>query len=179
MINILIKAIPYLSSVIIISLFLLTRIVCTYFIITWLLYIPIIVVEGGMKPKPLSRSRDLIRKTWWRVFGTIFILKILLRAITLIFVVSFVLLLSSLGLMGDTPLLKIVEYVLRFDIGFLGSDPPLFDTKSIFYIILVSLYAVIGILTKPLYAITITLMYFNQRIRREGFDIEMTALQRI
>jgi len=33
-----------------------------------------------------------------------------------------------------------------------------------------------GILTRPIFAIGITLIYFNQCIRREGSDSEMAAL---
>ena len=174
--NIMVEAISYLPPVVILSLYLLTHFVCIYFIITWLLYAPVIVVEGSRKPKPMNRSRDLMKKTWWRVFSIIFMLKILLRSIRLIFIVSFVLLLSSIGLMGDAPVLEIVEYVFRSDIGLYSGSLP-FDSKSISYVIHMSLYTVIGILIKPLYAITITLIYFNQRVRREGFDIEMVALQ--
>ncbi|RKU36333.1 hypothetical protein C6496_13835 [Candidatus Poribacteria bacterium] len=169
--------IRYFSMVILISLLLLTQIVRTYFLIIWQLYAPVIVVEGSMKPKPMRRSRALIRKSWWRVFGTIFTLKILLRAIRIIFVVSFVLLLGMFGLMGDAPVWDIVEYVLRSSIGFLSGKPPPFQSGSTSYIILMSLYSVIGILIKPLHAIAITLIYFNQRVKREGFDIEMKISQ--
>lgn len=175
--DIMFAGIRYFSVVTLISLVLLTQIVRTYFLITWQLYAPVIVVEGSMKPKPMRRSRDLIRKAWWRVFGTIFTLKILLRAIRIIFVVSFVLLLGSFGLMGDAPVLKIAEYVLRSSIGFLSGKPPPFEVGSTSYIILISLYSVIGVLIKPLHAIAITLIYFNQRVKREGFDIEMKISQ--
>ncbi len=171
-----ILAISYLSPVIIFSVYLLTYSVTTYFEITWKVYVPVIVVEGGMKPKPLRRSRDLIRKAWWRVFGTIFTLNILLRAIRLIFVSSFVLLLGLIGLMGDAPVLDIVEYVLRSSVGLFSGDPPI-ESGSTPYVILRSLRIVAGVLTRPLFAITIMVIYFNQRVKREGFDIEMTASQ--
>ena len=150
-------------------------IVTFYFRIKWCLYAPSIVVEGSQNIKPIRRSCELIRKAWWRVCGTILTLSILLRAISLIFVVSFVLLLGSFGLMGEAPLLDILEYVLRSNVGFYSGDPPPFDSKSTPYAILMTWYTVIEVLTKPLYAITITLIYFNQRVRREGFDIEMAA----
>ena len=169
--------IRYFSVVTLISLLLLTLIVRTYFLITWQLYAPVIVVEGSMKPKPMRRSRALIRKSWWRVFGTIFTLKILMRAIRIIFVVSFVLLLGMFGLMGDAPVLEIAEYVLRSSVGFFSGKPSPFQSGSTSYIILMSLYSVIGVLTTPLHAIAITLIYFNQRVRREGFDIEMKISQ--
>lgn len=175
--DIIIAGIRYLSEVTVIALPLLTFIVCTYFRINWQLYAPVIAVEGSMKPKPLRRSRDLIRKAWWRVFGTIFTLRILLRAIRLIFVVSFVLLLGLLGLMGEAPVLDIVEYVLRSAVGLFSSKPSPFHSGSTSYTILLCLYTVIGVLIKPLFAVTITVIYFNQRVKREGFDIEMTASQ--
>ena len=172
--NIMMATVSHLSVVIILSFYLLIFIVCIYIEIKWQLYVSVIVVEGGMKPKPLRRSRDLIRKSWWRVFGTIFTLNILLRTIRLIFVVSFVLLLGMFGLMGDAPVLDIVEYVLRSDVGLFSGDPP-FESGSTPYAILRSLRIVAGVLTRPLFAITILVIYFNQRVKREGFDIEMTA----
>lgn len=168
-------AILHLSTLITICLFLLTIAVSIYFQITWLLYVPVIVVEGSMKPKPLRRSRALLRKSWWRVFGTIIAFRILLRIITVIFVVSFVIVFSLLGLMGDSPVFDIVEYVLRSTVGFYSDEPPPFDSESTANAILRALYTVIGVLTEPLYAITITLIYFNQRVRREGFDIELMS----
>ena len=159
------------------SLYLLTYSVTTYFEITWQVYVPVIVVEGGMKPKPLSRSRELIRKSWWRVFGTIHTLSILLRAIGLIFVVSFVLLLGMFGLMGDAPVWDIVEYVLRSSVGYFSGKPLPFELGSTTDIILMCLRIVAAVLTKPLFAITIMVIYFNQRVKREGFDIEMKISQ--
>lgn len=157
------------------SLSLLTYSVTTYFEITWQVYVPVIVVEGGMKPKPLRRSRDLIRKSWWRVFGTIHTLSILLRAIHLIFVVSFVLLLGMFGLMGDASVWDIVEYVLRSSVGYFSGKPLPFELGSTTDVILISLRIIASVLTTPLFAITIMVIYFNQRVKREGFDIEMTA----
>ena len=175
--NFMMAAALHLPLAIVFSLYLLTYIVTTYFEITWQVYVPVIVVEGGMKPKPLSRSRDLIRKSWWRVFGTIYTLNILLRAIRLIFVVSFVLLLGIFGLMGDAPVWDIVEYELRSSVGLFSGKPLPFEIGSTTHVILMSLRIVAGVLTKPLFAITIMVIYFNQRVRREGFDIEMAASQ--
>lgn len=174
--NIMMAVVSHLPAIIILSFYLLIFIVCLYFETTWEVYVPVIVVEGGMKPKPLRRSRDLIRKSWWRVFGTIFTLSILLRAIRLIFVVSFVLLLGLFGLMGDAHVLDIVEYVLRSVVGLSSGEPP-FESGSTPYAILRSLRIVARVLTRPLFAITIMVIYFNQRVKREGFDIEMTASQ--
>ena len=76
--------------------------------------------------------------------------------------------------MGDAPVLEIVEYVLRSSIGFSTGEPPPFKSGSTSSVILASLYVIIGVLIRPLYAITITLIYFNQRAKREGFDIEQS-----
>ena len=57
LIIVMVATVSFFSSTIILSLYLLIFIVCTYFQITWQMYAPVIVVEGRTKTKPLSRSR--------------------------------------------------------------------------------------------------------------------------
>ena len=79
--------------------------------------------------------------------------------------------------MGDAPVWDIVEYELRSSVGLFSGKPLPFEIGSTTHVILMSLRIVAGVLTKPLFAITIMVIYFNQRVRREGFDIEMAASQ--
>ena len=55
--------------------------------------------------------------------------------------------------------------------GSFDSRPPLFYTISV--VIRLVVYAI----SFPIWIIGITLLYFNQRIRIEGFDIEMQVTQ--
>ena len=142
------------------------------------MYPPAIVFEDSvnhsMELKPLSRSKALIKNSWWRIFGTFFALKTLLRAIRLVCVVSAVLIIGACGFMENT--LKVAEYAIRSETGlFYGYTFPSikFTTRTLLW----GLKTATGIITEPIFAIGITLIYFNQRIRREGSDSEMTALQ--
>lgn len=171
---------PIISLTAYIITYLLIYLVCTYFLTTWRLYPPAIVVEGGvespMKLKPISRSKVLVKNSWWRIFGTLFALKTLLRFIRAICVVSAVLIIGACGLLGKENTLKVVEYAIRSEVrlywGYTFSS-----FKPTTYTILWILNTATGILTKPILAIGITSIYFNQRVQREGFDIKMIASQ--
>ncbi|MDE0314746.1 MAG: hypothetical protein OXM61_07590 [Candidatus Poribacteria bacterium] len=165
--DILDAGVPRLSIVILITGFALFYLGCYYFEITWCLYVPIICVEHNSKPKPLSRSHKLIQKAWWRVFGTIFTLRILLRTIRIIFVVSFIILFGAFGLLGDSSVAEIVEFQLRSEIGLYSGKPLPYEVNSTPFNIIVWLRIVIGTLIRPLYPIAVTLIYFNQRSKQE------------
>ncbi len=171
--------VPIVSLTVYIIAYGLIYLVCIYFLTTWRLYPPAIVFEGSVesptKIEPLSRSKELIKNSWWRIFGTLFALKTLLRTIRLICVVSAVLIIGTFGLLEKENTLKVAEYVIRSETGlFWGYTFPSINSTT--HIILWGLKTATGILTKPIFTIGITLIYFNQRVRREEFDSEMTAL---
>ena len=95
--------VPIVSLTVYIIAYGLIYLVCIYFLTTWRLYPPAIVFEGSVesptKIEPLSRSKELIKNSWWRIFGTLFALKTLLRTIRLICVVSAVLIIGTFGLL--------------------------------------------------------------------------------
>ena len=95
----------------------------------------------------LSRSRQLIKRMWWRVFG----IQILLFILTLIFMF---LPLFTLGML----------------IGIFNLDIP--STTTLISYIIESILRIIAI---PIPLIGATLLYFDLRIRKEAFDIEMMA----
>ena len=149
--------------------YVLIYLICIYFLTTWRLYPPAIVVEGSVespkKIEPLSRSKKLIKNSWWRIFGTIFALKTLLRAIRLICVVSAVLIIGACGIMENT--LKIAEYAIRSETGlYWGYTFP--SIKPATHAILWGLKTATRILTNPIFAIGITLIYFNQCNKQES-----------
>ena len=165
---------PFVSYTAHITAFLLIYLACTYFITTWRLYPPAIVVEGSVessiKLKPLGRSTELFKNSWWRIFGTLIAIKTLLRAICIICVVSIVLILGTFGLLGRENTQTIAEYAFRYAAGFYwGYTFPavMFRTRMIMWI----LYSATGIITIPIFAIGITLIYFNQRQKQENDGI--------
>ena len=138
-----------------------------YFSIRWGLYPLPVLFEGATARNALRRSTELVKGTWWRVLG-------IMVAVTLIyFMINFILEVSSgflLSWMGVTE--------IETPTGFWDTLRQLFfPTPSeigwFSYTIrrLVSLS--ITALTMPISIIGSTLLYFDLRIRKEAFDIEM------
>ena len=138
-----------------------------YFSFRWGLYSLPVLFEGTTARNALRRSTELVKGTWWRVFG-------IMLAVSLIsFMIFFILEASSgffLSWMGVTE--------AEEPTGLLDTLRQLFiPTPSeigwFSYTIrrLVSLS--ISALTMPISIIGSTLLYFDLRIRKEAFDIEM------
>ncbi len=162
---------PIVSLTVYIIAYVLIYLVCIYFLTTWRLYPPVIIVEGNiespMKIKPLRRSNKLVKNAWWRIFGTFFALKTLLRAIRLVCVVSAVLIIGACGFIENT--LIVAEYAIRSETGlFWGYTFPSikFTTRTLLW----GLKTATGIITEPIFAIGITLIYFNQKNKQESQD---------
>lgn len=166
---IIVSSIPYLSAVIALFLLLLSYVVMIYYLITWGLYLPVIIVEGYMKAKPLRRSRDLMRKSRLRVFFTFFSLWMLMEIVRTIFVASFVILIGMLGFLGDYSLSEIVKFVLSITHSLFKNEISS-DSVSPIYQIIKSWHFVIRMFLYPLFAIMVTVIYFNQRVKLEEFD---------
>lgn len=66
-----------------------------------------------------------------------------------------------------------IYILLRFLMFFIGNSVyGLNDPRGIFHLLYQILSAVAGTLIAPIYPIALTLFYYDQRIRKEGFDIE-------
>ncbi|RKU19289.1 hypothetical protein C6500_11355 [Candidatus Poribacteria bacterium] len=138
-----------------------------YFSVRWGLYSLPVLFEGTTARNALRRSTELVKGTWWRVFG------MMLAIFLIYFMINFILEVSSgflLSWMGVTE--------TEAPTGFLDTLRQLFlPTPSeigwFSYTIrrLVSLS--ISALTMPISVIGSTLLYFDLRIRKEAYDIEM------
>ncbi len=124
------------------------------------------VFEEKSAVRALKRSSELVKGGWWRVFGMmigIFLLVFFVQSI-LQFCLLFVLgLTQTMGGDGD-----FVEMLRSMFI------PQMTTWKElVIYSIQNFLSLAITCLMLPVGVIGATLVYFDQRIRREGFDIEM------
>jgi hypothetical protein len=108
---------------------------------------PALVCEKAGPLRSIGRSWELTKDNWWRVFGT------LLVVIILIFVISI-----ALG-------------------GVLGAV--LLSSDSVSEVAFAVLTTVIGLLiaaiTYPLIAAVVTVIYYDLRVRNEGFDLHLLA----
>ncbi len=114
--------------------------------IAWALAMPALLVEGVRGRSALARSFALVRGRWWRTFGVI--------------VVGFV-------------LAGIVSTVVQgaFLIGiFVGAD------NDVLVLVLSAIAGIVGLsVSTPFQAALLTVVYFDLRVRKEGFDLELLA----
>jgi Membrane domain of glycerophosphoryl diester phosphodiesterase len=108
---------------------------------------PALVCEKAGPFKSIGRSWELTKDNWWRVFGTFVVIVVLLFVITL-----------ALG-------------------GVLGAV--LLSSDSISEVAFAVLTTLIGLLiafiTYPLIAAVVTVLYYDLRVRNEGFDLHLLA----
>jgi hypothetical protein len=108
---------------------------------------PALVCEKAGPFRSIGRSWELTKDNWWRVFGTFVVILIMLFVITL-----------ALG-------------------GVLGAV--LLSSDSISEVAFAVLTTLIGLLiafiTYPLIAAVVTVMYYDLRVRNEGFDLHLLA----
>lgn len=86
-----------------------------------------------------------------------------------IFVASFVILIGMLGFLGDYSLSEIVKFVLSITHSLFKNEISS-DSVSPIYQIIKSFHFVIRMFLYPLFAIMVTVIYFNQRVKLEEFD---------
>ena len=125
------------------------------------------LLEGCAARAALKRSSALVKGTWWRVFGIT--LALLLLWVMLSFIlkstVGFVLILT-----GVTESVNLQEMLRRMVI-----PPSPAEVGELYYAIAAFTDSVATVLTIPILNIGSVLLYFDLRIRKEGFDIEMMA----
>jgi hypothetical protein len=117
---------------------------------------PALMLEKQGIKKSLGRSAKLTRGSWWRVFGIQLLALIIANIVAMIVVVPFALLGAALS---DGGVGGMVEA---------GGD------YSWTYLIVSGIGSVIGsMITFPIAAGVIVLLYIDQRIRREALDLDL------
>ena len=111
--------------------------------------------------RAMRRSSELISGGWWRVCSLIVVIFFLILTIVSILLISFALILSLVGIDSDEE--DVVELIQSLVWG--EHEKP----YDLLYIISTAIEA----LTLPIMGIAITLLYFDRRIRKEAFDLEM------
>ena len=137
-----------------------------YFAARWGFYAQAVLIEETSVTHALRRSSELVKGTWWRVFG------ILLAIFLLAFMIQTVLQFSLLfgfgltqAISGEGGLLEMFQQLFV---------PELTTWEGLVnYIIQSFINYLVNSLMLPVGIIGSTLLYFDQRIRKEGFDIEM------
>ena len=142
------------------------------FVTYWCFYISAISVERTKIPLAFGRSDDLIRRRWWRINGMMLAILLLYFSVGFIFRMAVGILLTLTELAEITEFLDTAQWMVFFEL-------PRNEEEFHLLTALMSLINLgIDTFTLPIWVIGCTLLYFNQRIRREGFDIEVMATRR-
>ena len=114
--------------------------------VAWALATPALLVEGMRGRRALGRSFGLVKGRWWRTFGVL--------------VVGFIL---------ATIVSTVVQAVFLVGI-FLGED------NNALVLVLSAIAGTVGLaISTPFQAALLTVVYFDLRVRKEGFDLELLA----
>lgn len=124
-----------------------------YFLLRWMLSwslaIPATVLEGGWFLASVRRSRVLSKGSRWRIFWVYFLLGVFAA------VVSFT-----------------IQFLLMLSIGFFPTRDPIAIQAAIQAVQAVGVFlstSVVGAVA----TIAISLIYYDQRVRKEGLDLQM------
>ena len=137
-----------------------------FYLVSWVFYGPIVLNEKFTGQQALERSKMLVRETWGRVFGIVLAIILFCLAIGYILGSTLGVVLALFGIARDGSLMETV-------VSLLGMKYIVVRPTSMFLLIMYLIYLGAETFTLPIYAIGVTLLYFDLRIRKEGFDIEM------
>ena len=118
--------------------------------VAWSLAIPALLTEGVRGGTALNRSYGLVRGRWWATFGALFLAQLLAGLVAQIATFAFQAL-TFTDLAANVALSLALNTVATI---------------------------VSSIITTPFMAAILTVLYFDLRVRKEGFDLELLA-QRI
>ena len=140
-----------------------------YFAVRWGLFLGTIMFEKPVIRIALKRSSELISGMWWRMFGMLLAILLLSSMVHSIIEISIGFILIATNLVSEIDFIDILQW------GLLGES---FENSTpLFYTISIVIHLVVYAMSFAIWIIGITLLYFNQRIRKEGFDIEMQVTQ--
>jgi hypothetical protein len=127
---------------------LLALIVCIIWLgVMWSVALPAVLVERGGPFKALRRSFHLIQGRWWASF---------------VLVLVGYLLVSIVG--------SVLQGILLVVVAVAAPESVIANASA-----QVIGYTVSSVVTYPYYVTVITVLYFDQRVRKEGFDLQLLA----
>ena len=138
-----------------------------YFAVRWGFVAEVLLLEKTNVKNAFKRSSELVRDTWWRVFGVLALILLLSVAIHYIFEISLGSIFILAKAAGGTDLKSLLQWAVM--------ETDLSSSNLLFYTIMICTDLILKTFTFPIWVIGITLLYFDLRIRKEGFDIELQA----
>ena len=142
-------------------LFLLSMPFVYFYLIAWVLYGPVVLLETPVLRHPLSRSRELVRGAWWRVCGTIVAIIVVIISVDTIFSFGYMVIFLLLDFEDVTPMQKILSMISDAFVSNYNKQLSLSVASSSL------IDSCISAFTTPVYAISVLLLYENRRVRVE------------
>ena len=136
-----------------------------YFGVRWVLYGVPVMIEGSTARNALQRSTELVRGSWWRVFAIALVITLITLMIAYILTESLDYVLSKIGIAEveeATTFLEMIRRLFISDVHEIG-----WSAYTIHSFVQLCITAII----MPIERIGFTLLYFDQRIRKEGFGV--------
>ena len=127
-----------------------------------------VMVEETSARDALKRSGELVKGAWWRVFGIMMGIFLIYIVIDYILITSSTLIFALSGVSSEVNFFEIIRRMIW---------EPHSEIEGILHLLHV-IHTAIDALLIPITAMGYTVLYFDQRVRKEGFDIEMMAAQR-
>ena len=138
-----------------------------YFGVRWGLYSLPVLFEKTSATKALKRSTELVKGNWWRVFG------IMLAIFLITFMIGFILQTSFLLIFSSITGATVAEEPTLWETIRLFFAPTPKDIGWTAYTIRNFFILSISTLLMPIGSVGSALLYFDMRIRKEAYDIEM------
>ena len=139
------------------------------FITYWSFCVSATFLEKTSMRVGFRRSRELISGRRWRVVGTVIAIFLLSFAIGFILRTAFASLLVLSGLEGVGSFRETVQWMALWEL------PTELSEFRLSYALMYLINLGVDTFTMPIWVIGFVLLYFDQRIRKEGFDIEAMA----
>ena len=140
-----------------------------WFVTYWCFFAAAVLVERKSIWSGLQRRRELFQRTRWRIFAMMFAVLLLSFLIGVVLRTTFAFPLIFTGLEGTGDFFDNVRWMVLWELPTKRAE--LYVSYALMYLINLG----IDTFTMPIWVIGCTLLYFDQRIRKEGFDIEIMA----
>lgn len=113
---------------------------------SWVVAVPVLLLEGTRGRKALKRSRELVKGRWWPTFATYLLATLIVTIFS--------------GILG----------------AIFGAIVGVSHSGELAQILVNSIAGILaGVITTPFIAAVIVVIYFDLRVRKEGFDLAMLA----
>ena len=128
-----------------------------------------VLVEGNSATAALRRSSRLVKGAWWRVFSIMSAIVMIALTIELIFLVFSTSIFALSGIGGELDFLEMLRQTVW------ESHTQMDGRLHLLHAINTVIDALVG----PIMAVGFTALYFDQRFRKEGYDIELMVSNKL